>query len=157
MDFKIIESRIMDFNSFNLNEKRERELSVSDSSSDIVEFDISQIVSGKMKPLEATPNNRKDKTTLSFPEIEDRESGERHEEVMLDLPHGDVLYVNFTWSYDFKPGMKGAGHDDPDDPDEYVLSYLNIDSVYFNEADVKITTKIKEMLTKYLKEHLPVD
>ena len=160
---KTYESKIMDFQTYTLNERKKELPYIGDTSGNIAELDIEQIVSGKLKPIEVSPCSSKDKTTLLFPEPTEKEGGDRHEEAILYLPNDVSFFINFTWSYDFKKGMKGDRLT-PDDSDEYILTDLDIESVtYYHGKDgeiemkIEVTPKIQSELKKYLAEFLPVD
>jgi hypothetical protein len=154
---KAHESKVMNFQDF-LNEQMDekKELpKLGDSMIDILKLDVKDLIAGKLKPTLVEPNDGKDKTRLFIEDIHDMEDGSKSEEITIYLK--EPLYVNFTWSWDYKAGMKGDGHINPDDPDEYTLAGINIDSVYYDEDAVEVDRELSDLLKKYLEEYLPTE
>jgi hypothetical protein len=129
----------------------------------VAEKVIEDIVTGKLKPIEVSPKDSKDKTIFSFSEPEDKEGGDFNEEAEFYLPNDESLFVKFSWGYSVTPGMRGDGYLTPDDPDEYELESLEITEAnyYYNEGNdemkIALTPKIEDMLKDYFEKFLQVD
>lgn len=161
LNIKKNESKIKDFKGFNKINENENEVVMRTEKPDVAQI-IEDIVTGKLKPEEVSPKDNKDKTKFSFTEPEGREDDGVSETAEFYLPNQEMLVVNFTWAYDFQAGAPGDGHITPDDPDEYLLSSLELDEVlfYYNdggeEINVELTPKITNMLKEYIEKFLPV-
>jgi hypothetical protein len=156
LNIKKNESKIMDYKTF-LNENEEVK------NEPVAEKVIEDIVTGKLKPIEVSPKDSKDKTIFSFSEPEDKEGGDFNEEAEFYLPNDESLFVKFSWGYSVTPGMRGDGYLTPDDPDEYELESLEITEAnyYYNEGNdemkIALTPKIEDMLKDYFEKFLQVD
>lgn len=148
---KKYESRILDFDGF-INEG----MQIPDANKIIDDF-----LNGKLKAIEVSPNDSKDKTKLSLRDPDNQEGDSVTTEANIKLPNNQELSINFTWSYSYEEGIKSVDRDIPDDSGEYILESLEIDSVNFyydngEEAQVDLTPELENKLKNYFEQFIMV-
>lgn len=160
---KAHESKILDFHSYFLNEGNQDEYSSEpeEHGTTDVSSKIQNLVDGKLKFIEVSPNDGRNKKVLSFDDLRDQEGGDKNEEVIFYLENDESLFIDFSWSYDYKAGMKSNDRDNPDDPDEYTLSDFQVETINFYSGDgdehpIEITPKINDLLKSYFEDYLPI-
>ncbi len=149
------ESKIMNFESFSLNE--------SLKNSPEINTILQNIFSGKQKPTSVEPHEKNNKLNFQFLEIEEDDNKRtREEEITLNFIDDEYLLVKFQWSYSIEKGQKSSNSRiNPDDPTEYYLDDITIDEIIYYMEEESIEIRINEEILSKMKEYiagiLPVD